>query len=128
MVLVLAGGVVAGVIAFTGSLLAAVGAGLGGLVGLLAGMAGLTVPGVGPLLAAGPLAAALSGLITGGATGAIAGALSTVGLPEEYIQEYAAQIAQGHTLVLVRADELTSDPVERVLVANGGENVYCHES
>jgi outer membrane lipoprotein SlyB len=107
---------------------AMVGAGLGGLVGMLAGMAGLTVPGIGPLLAAGPLAATLSGLITGGATGAIAGALATAGLPEDYIQDYAAHIEQGHTLVIVRADELTRDPVERVLVANEGENVYCHES
>ena len=72
--------------------------------------------------------AILARLIGDALSAAQSQALSTVGLPEEYIQQYAAQIAQGHTLVIVRADDLTRDPVERVLVANGGENVYCHES
>jgi hypothetical protein len=102
---------------------AAIGAGVGSLVGLLAGMAGLTIPGIGPMIAAGPLASALSGLVTGGATGGIVGALATIGVPEEYAHEYASQIEHGRTLVSVRADEITLDPVERVLIANGGESV-----
>src|SRR5947199_350944 len=46
---------------------AAVGAGLGSIAGLLVGLAGLAIPGVGPIIAAGPLAAALGGLVAGGA-------------------------------------------------------------
>jgi hypothetical protein len=104
---------------------AATGAGLGSLAGLLAGLAGLAIPGVGPFIAAGPLAGALSGLVAGGAAGGIIGALSTVGVPEEYAREYASRIEQGHALISVRTDQLSRDLVERVLVANRGDNVQC---
>ncbi|HYO49404.1 MAG TPA: hypothetical protein VEW94_06095 [Chloroflexia bacterium] len=103
---------------------AAVGAGLGGLAGLALGLAGLAIPGVGPFLAAGPLAAALGGALAGGAAGGIIGALSNIGVPEEYAREYAAQIEQGSTLVSVRTDALTRDLVERVLTAHGGESIH----
>ena len=46
--------------------MAGVGAGgvLGGTIGLLAGIGALTIPGLGPFIAAGPLLAALSGATT----------------------------------------------------------------
>lgn len=102
---------------------AAAGAGIGAVAGLLAGLAGLAIPGIGPFIAAGPLAGVLSGIITGGAAGGIIGALSGIGVPDEYAREYAAGIEQGQTLVSVRTDNLSRDPVERVLTANGGEQV-----
>lgn len=105
---------------------AAAGATLGGIGGLLVGLGALAVPGIGPILAAGPLAGALGGLLAGGAAGGVIGALSSIGVPEEYARDYAARIEQGHTLVSVRTDEYSCDAVERILVANGGENV--HES
>jgi hypothetical protein len=97
--------------------------GTGSMVGLLAGTAELTIPGTGRLIAAGPVASALSGPVSTSATGGIAGALADIGVPEEYTRDYARQVAQGQTLVSVRADELTLDPVERVLIANGGQDV-----
>jgi len=103
---------------------AVVGAGLGGIAGLLAGIAALAVPGVGPILAAGPLAVALGGMLAGGAAGGIIGALSTEGIPEEYARQYAASIQEGHTLVSVRTDGIGRDAVERVLVAHGGSEVH----
>lgn len=103
---------------------AAVGAGLGSLAGLLVGMAGLAIPGIGPFIAAGPLAGALGGLVAGGAAGGIIGALSTIGVPEEYAREYAARIEQGDTLVSVRTLPINEDLVERVLAGNGGESVH----
>jgi len=106
----------------TGS--AVVGVGLGGTAGLLAGIAALAVPGIGPILAAGPLAAALGGMLAGGAAGGIIGVLATEGVPEEYARQYAASIEQGHTLVSVRTDALARDAVERVLVAHGGSEVH----
>jgi TM2 domain-containing membrane protein YozV len=102
---------------------AAAGAGIGAVAGLLAGLAGLAIPGIGPFIAAGPLAGILSGIVTGGAAGGIIGALSGIGVPDEYAREYAAGIEQGQTLVSVRTDNLSRDPVERVLTANGGEQV-----
>ena len=104
---------------------AATGAALGGLGGLLVGLGVLAVPGVGLLLAAGPLAGALGGLLAGGAAGGVIGGLSAIGVPEEYARDYAARIEQGHTLVSVRTDEVTADPAERILTVNGAENVHC---
>ncbi len=103
---------------------AAVGAGLGGLAGLVGSLAALAVPGLGPIIAAGPLAAALGGALAGGAAGGIIGALSTIGVPDEYAREYAAAIEQGQTLVSVRADPLSAELVERVLTAHGGRNLH----
>jgi hypothetical protein len=48
---------------------------LGGVGGLLAGLAGLAIPGIGPILAAGPIAAALSGAPGGAGLGAVTGGL-----------------------------------------------------
>jgi hypothetical protein len=107
---------------------AVVGVGLGSIAGLLAGLAGLAIPGVGPFIAAGPLAGALSGMLAGGAAGGIIGALSTVGVPDEYAREYAALVEQGHTLVSVLTDEISLDQVERVLAAHGGENIHCGDT
>lgn len=104
---------------------AATGAAIGGLGGVLVGLGVLAVPGIGPLLAAGPLAGALGGLLAGGAAGGVIGGLSAIGVPEEYARDYAARIEQGHTLVSVRTDEVTADPVERILTVNGAENVHC---
>jgi hypothetical protein len=101
------------------------GAGLGSLAGLLLGVTSLAVPGIGPIIAAGPLATALGSMLAGGAAGGIIGALSTSGVPHEYARRYAASIEKGQTLVTVRTDPLSLDAVERALVANGGNEVYC---
>ncbi len=47
------------------------GGAIGGTIGLLAGIGALAIPGVGPLIAAGPLLAALSGAAAGGRCGAV---------------------------------------------------------
>jgi hypothetical protein len=83
------------------------------------------MPGIGPVVVAGPLAAALGDLSVSDAAGRIAGALSSIGVPEEHAREYAAAVEQGRTVVSVRAPEITEELVERVLIANGGENVHC---
>ncbi len=103
---------------------AAAGATLGGLGGLLVGLGLIAVPGIGPILAAGPLASALGGLLAGGTAGGLIGGLAGIGVPDEYARDYAAHIEQGSTLVSVRTDDVTGDAVERVLIANGGENVH----
>jgi hypothetical protein len=61
---------------------AEVGSAAGGVGGALAGLGLLPVPGVGPLLAVGPLAAALTGAIAGGALGGFAGSLAGLGVAE----------------------------------------------
>lgn len=73
----------------------------GGVGGFLAGLGLLVVPGFGPLLAVGPIAAALTGVIAGGALGGFAGSLVGAGVSE--ISAFAAErhLAAGHAIVVV---------------------------
>ena len=84
---------------------------LGGTLGLLAGIGALAIPGVGPLIPAGPLLAALSGAAAGAAVSGVAGALVGMGIPEIEAKRYENRIAEGNILISVHAT--TSDEVRR---------------
>ncbi|MBY6036818.1 general stress protein [Fictibacillus nanhaiensis] len=79
---------------------------LGGLGGLLLGAGALAIPGIGPIVAAGPLAAALGGAAVGAGAGGLVGALVGLGIPEKEAKEYQESVEQGDILVLVDANEL----------------------
>lgn len=105
---------------------AGMGAVIGGLGGLLVGLGALTIPGIGPVIAAGPLAAALSGLagagigaVAGGVTGGLLGALVDLGIPSETAGYYAEGIRQGGTLVTVRTDDTMADQAVSILNRHG---------
>ena len=87
---------------------AAVGAGtgalLGGAVGWLAGIGLLAVPGVGPLIAAGPILATLSGLALGGTVGGMTGSLIGMGIPEYEAKQYEGKLRQGQILISVHTE------------------------
>jgi len=76
---------------------AVAGAGIGAAAGLVAAM----IPGIGPVLAMGPLAAALSGAGIGAATGGIVGGLTKMGVPDEQAGYYAEGIRRGGTLLMI---------------------------
>ena len=82
------------------------GAWFGGLFGLLVGAAFLILPGVGPVVVAGPIAAALlaglEGAIAGTALGSLAGALVGVGIPRDRALKYETQIRGGKFIVVAR--------------------------
>jgi hypothetical protein len=80
---------------------AATGGVLGGALGLLIGIGALAIPGVGPLIAAGPLLAALSGAAAGGALGGVAGGLIGLGIPEIEAKRYENRIAEGNILISI---------------------------
>ena len=71
------------------------GAAVGGALGWLAGIGMLAIPGVGPLIAAGPIMAALAGAGVGGAVGGIVGALVGMGIPEYEAKRYEGRIKDG---------------------------------
>ncbi|MDE1996946.1 MAG: hypothetical protein KGI75_30885 [Rhizobiaceae bacterium] len=87
---------------------AGIGAVAGGAGGLLAGLGMLAIPGVGPVVAAGWLAATLAGAgagaVVGGAAGGVIGALVKSGVPEEDAHVYAESIRRGGTLVMARVE------------------------
>lgn len=83
------------------------GGALGGLAGLLFGLAAFAVPGVGPLLVAGPLWTATIGAGLGGLGGGLVGALVEAGVPEEEAAYYKEGIRHGHTLLAVTVTDKT---------------------
>ena len=100
------------------------GAVIGGTLGWLAGIGALAIPGVGPLIAAGPIVAALAGIGAGGAIGGIAGALVGMGIPEYEAKRYEGRVKQGGILLSVHCDgsEWTKKAKD-ILELTGGEDV-----
>ena len=95
---------------------AGIGAVLGGLGGLLVGLGALAIPGIGPVLAAGPLAAALAGAGIGAVSGGLLGALIDLGVPEDHAEAYMKGVEQGGTLVVVNSDAQRAD--EALMIMN----------
>jgi len=81
------------------------GAVAGGVVGWLAGVGLIAIPGIGPLLAAGPIFAALAGIGAGSVTGGLVGALVGMGLPELEAKRYESEVKAGRILLAVHCDD-----------------------
>ncbi len=88
----------------------AAGMGAGAILGWLAGIGSLAIPGVGPFIAAGPIMAALGGAAVGGAAGGIIGGLVGMGIPEYEAKQYDGKIRGGNALISVHTDN--SDQVK----------------
>ncbi|MDO7906436.1 YsnF/AvaK domain-containing protein [Paenibacillus sp. JX-17] len=84
---------------------AATGGILGGVAGLLAGIGALAIPGIGPIIAAGPIAATLTGAAVGAGAGGLVGGLIGFGIPEDEAKTYDNNVNEGKILVLVDGDE-----------------------
>jgi hypothetical protein len=94
---------------------AGIGAGIGGTAGLLAGLGLLAIPGLGPVVAAGWLAATAVGAAAGAATGGIVGALTEAGISREDAHVYAEGVRRGGTLVSARVPDADRARLEAVL-------------
>jgi hypothetical protein len=90
---------------------AGTGAVLGGTLGWLAGIGALAIPGVGPLIAAGPIMAALGGAAVGGTVGGLTGALVGMGIPEFEAKRFEGKVKSGSSLISVHSDN--SDETKR---------------
>jgi hypothetical protein len=97
---------------------------LGGLGGLLVGMGAIVLPGVGPVIAAGPLAAALGGAAVGAAAGGLIGALADADVPEEHAAAYAAHLEKGRVLLMVRTEPELQPAVAEILAASGATELF----
>ncbi|KLV29263.1 general stress protein [Priestia megaterium] len=89
------------------------GGALGGLTGLLAGAGALAIPGIGPIVAAGPIAAVLTGAVTGAGVGGLTGALVEIGLSKDEAEYYGNSVKEGNILVLVDEKEQFSKNTEQ---------------
>ena len=103
---------------------AGTGAAVGGVLGWLVGIGALAIPGVGPLIAAGPIVAALAGAGAAGATGGLIGGLIGAGIPEIEAKRYAGRIREGGYLLSVHCDDKDwAKRAEEILEATGGRDV-----
>jgi hypothetical protein len=100
------------------------GGAIGGTLGWLAGIGALAIPGVGPLIAAGPIIGALSGLAAGGVVGGIAGALIGMGIPEYEAKRYEGRIKRGNILLSVHTDSSDwAKKAKTILEETGAEDI-----
>lgn len=77
---------------------------MGGVLGWLTGIGALTIPGLGPFIAAGPIVAALAGAGAMGALGGIVGGLAGMGIPEYEAKRYEGRVREGGVLLSVHCD------------------------
>jgi hypothetical protein len=95
-----------------------------GALGLLAGIGALAIPGVGPLIAAGPIMATLAGVGVGGTFGGLVGALIGAGIPEYEAKRYEGAVKDGGTLLSVHCDTSEQvDTAKRALKVTGAKDI-----
>lgn len=102
---------------------AGVGATIGGIGGLLVGLGAFAIPGVGPIVGAGWLAATIAGAGAGALAGGLIGALADAGVPEEHAHYYAESIRRGSTLIAVNARDEMADRAAGIMRAHGAVDI-----
>ncbi len=98
------------------------GGAIGGIAGLLAAAGLFTIPGIGPILALGPIA---SGLI-GAAAGGITGSLVDLGISPEVGVRYEAEVERGGILTAVECDQAKINNVAAIFRRNGARDVETY--
>lgn len=98
------------------------GAGVGGALGALAGATALTMTGIGPVIAAGAMAAGITGAIVGGLLGAFQG----WGIHENHLQNYEEMVKNGRCLVAVQGDAADVAKAYGTLNTTDAESVEMH--
>ena len=108
------------------------GAWIGGLCSLLVGAAFLWIPGVGPLLIAGRLAALLfagiEGALAGAASGGLLGALTNWGIAEAHILDCEKYLQGGKYLVIAYGNAEEVAHAHAILQGTAAEELRVHTS
>lgn len=103
---------------------AGTGAVIGGTLGWLAGAGSLAIPGVGPLVAAGPIVAAIAGVGVGSTVGGVSGALVGLGIPEYEAKRYEGSVKDGGILLSVHCDNKDSiKSAKQLLEVTGAHDI-----
>ena len=103
---------------------AASGAVVGGTLGWLVGIGSLAIPGMGPLIAAGPIVGMLAGVGAGSAVGGLTGALIGMGMPEYEAKRYDGRIKEGGILLSVHCDQdAWRDKAKDILTRTGATDI-----
>ncbi len=107
------------------------GAWFGGMFGLFIGAGFLVLPGLGLVVVAGPIAAALlagiEGAVAGTALGSLAGALVGWGVSKDRALEYETQVKGGKFVVIVRSNPEVVASARSLLAAPGPDHIDVYE-
>lgn len=98
------------------------GGAIGGVAGLLAGAGLFTIPGVGPILALGPIISGLAGAAAGGITGG----LVDLGISPDVGDRYQAEVERGGILAAVECDQTKINNVAAIFRRNGARDVETY--
>ena len=108
------------------------GAWMGGIFGLLVGAAFIWVPGVGPALIAGPLAAALlggvEGALAGSAMGGILSGLAAWGISKKQILKYEESVKAGSYLLVAHGSPAEVAQAQKLLQGTGAVELNVHNA
>jgi uncharacterized membrane protein len=102
----------------------------GGIWGLLFGSAFFMIPGIGPLMVAGPIVAWIVGALEGaavvGGLSAIGAGLYSIGIPKKSILQYETSIKAGKFMLVVHGtvDEVTR--AKSILSTSGASETELH--
>jgi uncharacterized protein (TIGR02271 family) len=102
---------------------AGTGAAIGGLAGLLLSLTAFAIPGIGPVLAAGPLAAVIAGAGIGATAGGLISGLTRLGVPEEDANYYAEGVRRGGTLISVEASDERAEGAVAIMKRHGAVEI-----
>src|SRR5476651_595436 len=94
---------------------AGIGGALGGGAGLLAGLGVLAIPGLGPVVAVGWLAALAVGAAAGATAGGLVGALVSAGTSEDHAHVYSESVRRGGTLVSAKVEDSDASRIQSIL-------------
>jgi hypothetical protein len=99
---------------------------VGGALGWITGIGGLTIPGLGPFIAAGPVKALLDGTVLGNVDGDLADALIGLGLPKAASHRYENRVRDGRILIIAHSDRSAwMAKATQVLRDAGAEDIGC---
>ena len=102
---------------------AGAGAAIGGTAALLLSLTALAIPGIGPVLAAGPIAALIAGAGVGAAAGGLVSGLTRLGVNEDEADSYAEGLRRGGTLVTVHSPDHKADRAVSVMKRLGAVEI-----
>jgi hypothetical protein len=109
-----------------------VGAFWGGFWGLLFGSAFFAIPGIGPVLAAGPVVAWIVGALEGaavvGGVSALGAGLYSVGIPKDSVVQYELAIKTDKFLVMVNGTASEVEQARGVLESTNSAGVTVHSN
>jgi uncharacterized membrane protein len=98
---------------------------IGGGAGVLAGLATMAIPAVGPVIGSGILLALFGG--SGAFVGALSGAFASEDVSSEVVERYGMALREGQAIICVTAtDAEQARTAEEVLRTGGADNVNSY--